>query len=171
MSNSINPYESPQVHSPELDVMPSEGLRRKKIVPARKGPRLVNFIVDYIAVYFINIGFAMALVAIWGNEALDFLDSPAGMLTSILAYVVYFVGFEATIGQTLGKLVTGTVVVNRTGEKPTFGQVLGRTFARFIPLEPLSFLGQETRGWHDTMSKTFVVNRKRLAATNPMVVR
>jgi uncharacterized RDD family membrane protein YckC len=63
-------------------------------------------------------------------------------------------------GRTLGKLITRTSVVDAEGRRPTFKQVLGRTFSRIIPFEPFSFFGKDARGWHDSMSNTFVVVKR-----------
>ena len=54
-------------------------------------------------------------------------------------------------------------VVNEDGGRPRWGQVVGRTFARLIPLEPFSVLfsnHKKRRGWHDSLSKTYVVRRR-----------
>jgi uncharacterized RDD family membrane protein YckC len=59
------------------------------------------------------------------------------------------------VGANAGKLLSGTVVVNEAGGKPTIGQVFARTLCRFIPFEAFSFLGK--RGWHDSIPKTHVV--------------
>ena len=73
----------------------------------------------------------------------------------------YFVFFESLIGRTPGKLLTGTRVVDEQGQKPSFGQILGRSLARMLPFEPLSFFGAENRGWHDSLSKTYVVKSRK----------
>ncbi|MEM6265057.1 MAG: RDD family protein, partial [Bacteroidota bacterium] len=65
--------------------------------------------------------------------------------------------FEAAFGKTPGKFVTKTQVVNKDGGKPTPGQLIGRTFARFIPFDAFSFLASNPVGWHDSLSKTRVV--------------
>jgi uncharacterized RDD family membrane protein YckC len=65
-------------------------------------------------------------------------------------------------GRSFGKLITGTVVVNKNGLRPTFESILIRTFCRLIPFDGLSFLGKSGRIWHDSLSKTYVVNRKAL---------
>jgi hypothetical protein len=46
-------------------------------------------------------------------------------------------------------------VVDEYGEKPSLSQILGRSFARAIPFEVFSCLGE--RGWHDTMSNTYLI--------------
>ena len=74
--------------------------------------------------------------------------------------LAYYLVSEATTARTLGKLVTGTKVVNEHGGKPTFGQYLGRTFARFIPFEAFSFFGTPTRGWHDSLPRTYVIKAR-----------
>jgi uncharacterized RDD family membrane protein YckC len=66
---------------------------------------------------------------------------------------------EGLTGRTLGKLVTGTMVVDENGNKPEFSRIIGRTFCRLIPFDALSFLGEEHSGWHDTISKTKVIKR------------
>jgi uncharacterized RDD family membrane protein YckC len=59
--------------------------------------------------------------------------------------LIYYVAQEALWSRTLGKLITGTKVVNEDGSKLTFGRALGRTLCRLIPFEPLSFLGGSGR--------------------------
>ncbi|MEK7253493.1 MAG: RDD family protein [Bacteroidota bacterium] len=65
-------------------------------------------------------------------------------------------------GKTIGKFITKTVVVNMDGSPVAFPTVLGRSFARLIPFEAFSFLGASGRGWHDTLTKTMVVDEKDL---------
>ena len=64
-------------------------------------------------------------------------------------------------GKTVGKFITKTRVVKADGSNPKPLDYLGRSFSRIIPFEALSFLGSEGRGWHDTISKTYVVEEKR----------
>ena len=44
--------------------------------------------------------------------------------------------------------------------RPTYGQILGRTFSRFVPFEAFSFLPSPV-GWHDRWSGTRVVRVNR----------
>jgi uncharacterized RDD family membrane protein YckC len=46
------------------------------------------------------------------------------------------------------------------GSKPDFGTTLKRTLCRIIPFEQFSFLGSQSRGWHDSICGTYVVNKK-----------
>lgn len=108
-----------------------------------KGKRLINFIVDTVCIYFISY--------IFSDQELT--------MPTILAILIppfYYIIFEGLFQKTLGKLITGTKVLMENGSKPDLKHILGRTFARMIPFEPLSVLFN-TRGWHDTLSKTIVV--------------
>ena len=70
----------------------------------------------------------------------------------------YFAFTEALFQRTLAKFLTGTRVVRADGTRPSFAQILGRSFARFIPFEAFSFLfGSHPVGWHDSLSGTRVV--------------
>lgn len=70
--------------------------------------------------------------------------------------------FEQLFGQSIGKMITRTVVLNGDGERPGFGQIIVRNLARLIPFEAFSFLTKNPTGWHDSLSKTMVVNKNQL---------
>ena len=72
-------------------------------------------------------------------------------------YLSYYAILESTTGRTLGKLITGTKVVDENGGPPSFGQVLGRTLCRCIPFEPFSFFSSDAVGWHDSLANTRVI--------------
>lgn len=76
---------------------------------------------------------------------------------SLLPVVVYYVAFESMFGKTPGKFLTGTLVIDENGGRPSVGQVVVRTLVRFVPFEALSFLSSSRRGWHDKWAKTYVV--------------
>lgn len=137
-------------------------------VPARKGLRFANFFIDNIVLNIVTFGIGMVIgvmlissgyevdsqgnfvgVPLWVNIVINFVHIPITL--------AYYIIFEMTLGRTLGKLITGTKVVNAEGGDATVGQVIGRSFARYIPFEVFSFLGETGRGWHDSLSKTYVV--------------
>lgn len=74
-------------------------------------------------------------------------------------FFVYYLLLEGIVGTSFGKLITNTVVVNGTGQRPSIGQTIGRTFCRLIPFDGWSFLFRQ-RGWHDTLSGTYVTKGK-----------
>ena len=82
------------------------------------------------------------------------------MLITLLVYLLYYFVLESLTQRTLGKLITQTKVVLENGEKPGADVIVLRSLARIIPFEPFSFLGSIPRGWHDTLTRTFVVDVK-----------
>jgi uncharacterized RDD family membrane protein YckC len=72
-------------------------------------------------------------------------------------YFMYNFVFELLFGKTIGKFLTGTKVVDNDEKKPTFKTLLIRNLCRLIPFDAFSYLIFET-GWHDSISKTTVVN-------------
>ncbi|MBC8643239.1 RDD family protein [Flavobacterium lindanitolerans] len=76
--------------------------------------------------------------------------------TALLQYI------RNLFSRTIGKFITKTVVVNINGEKPDTQEILVRSLCRLIPFETFSFLGAPNKGWHDSISKTYVVNKELL---------
>lgn len=69
----------------------------------------------------------------------------------------YYLLFEYSMQSSPGKAILGRVVVDEYGEKPTFRQLLIRSYARIVPFEPLSCLSDT--GWHDNWSNTLVIRK------------
>src|SRR5438093_12878936 len=61
---------------------------------------------------------------------------------------------EALFGRTLGKLLTGTRVIDVDRRKPGWGRAFLRMLVRCIPFEPLSLRNGVM--WHDLLSGTRV---------------
>jgi uncharacterized RDD family membrane protein YckC len=76
-----------------------------------------------------------------------------------MAYVFYYTTLEAVTGRTVGKLITGTQVVDKDGKLPALGVIFRRSLSRIVPFEAFSFLAN-ARGWHDTWTDTWVVEKK-----------
>ncbi|MEL1244784.1 RDD family protein [Flavobacterium sp. DGU11] len=132
---------------------------------ASKGKRFGTFMLDTAVFYILQI--AVALIAgilytvfeydgmlLWVTEMSD-----AGMLVLVLSInMFYFIVMEGVLQRTLGKMVTGTKVVMEDGSKPPAGVIVLRTVCRLIPFEAFSFLGERGRGWHDSITHTYVVD-------------
>lgn len=127
---------------------------------ASRGKRFLNMIIDTITFYGIvlGIGFAAGFASVYYPPALEIFEGLQGYLVVYGIYGAYYITMELTIGRTLGKILTNTRVFTQQDTPPTFGQILGRTAARLIPFEPFSFLGSTGSGWHDSLSKTKVVD-------------
>lgn len=134
--------------------------------------RFLNYLIDYIFTYA-----ASTVLGLIVPELVKVLDSVgltgfgfwifnAGSWTiiflSVLMITAYYVVAEGVFGSTVGKFITGTVVVDENGNKPGWGIILKRSLCRLIPFEIFSFLGSPSRGWHDSISNTYVVNKKDL---------
>ena len=142
MTNSMSPYEATQT------VL---GEQNYKAEPASKWLRLLNLLIDYIAFWVLGLVVGMVIIYVFGMENAHWLEG------GILVPLAYYILVEGATGRTLGKLVTGTRVVNAAGGTPSFKQILGRSLARFIPFEAFSFLGDDGRGWHDSIPDTYVI--------------
>jgi uncharacterized RDD family membrane protein YckC len=139
---------------------------------ASKSKRFANYVVDRIVIF----GLAYAGGYVIGMLKVASIDMPYDLLLAMgtagnyvvgyFMFLFYYVVMEGAFGLTLGKLVTGTRVVNGMGAKPSWGTILGRSFARIVPFEPFSFFGNT--GWHDSWTETRVVDvRNRLAPLSP----
>jgi uncharacterized RDD family membrane protein YckC len=93
-------------------------------------------------------------------------------LAWLAAAIAYFVALEAFFGRTLGKFITGTIVVDRTGRLPSLAKVLLRTLLRLVEVNPLLIGGLpagiallSTRRHQrigDVLADTYVVRKKDL---------
>ena len=110
---------------------------------ASLGKRFVNVLVDGFAIGAIGALLSMNTGSFfWGN----------------LIYFAYYIYLENSKGQTLGKMLTKTKVVNQDGSKPELAMIILRTLLRFIPILWISFLITDDKtGWHDRWTKTRVV--------------
>nr|WP_321221542.1 RDD family protein [uncultured Psychroserpens sp.] len=134
-------------------------------VLASKGIRFANFVLDYIVQILIGgaIGFVIGVVSeLTGSYGfIDFFFNSGRLMEFIFGYIIlliYYTTIETLTGRSLGKYITKTKVVLYDGSKPTFNEILVRSLCRLIPFEHFSFLGEEGKGWHDSISKTYVVD-------------
>ncbi len=127
-----------------------KGTLAEPLVDADSGKRFLNLIID--------IGVIIVLIVIFNKIIYHHsIFSYLGMfkILDIAVVFAYFYGLENSLGQTVGKMITKTKVVNLDGGKPTTQQMLVRTFSRAIPLEPVLIIGGK---WlHDSLSQTRVV--------------
>lgn len=136
---------------------------------ATSGQRFAHYVIDIIAIYVIVFlfSFTVSLVTV-AFDYYEFVDwtqnisDLEGQLVFFMFMLTYFIVFETFTSRSLAKLITGTIVVMEDGSKPDFGTITKRTLCRFIPFEALSFFSINARGWHDSISDTFVVSKNRL---------
>lgn len=153
-----NPYSAPQA------VVFDGTSVRLAIEPASRWRRLLNLLIDYAGVVLVLGVFGILLGLIGGEEAIAWLERPnvgRDYALAVGAMFVYYVPLEGLFGATLGKLLTGTRVVDENGAPPSWGQAFGRTLCRLIPFEAFSMFAPSRRGWHDRVPRTYVVRRSR----------
>lgn len=133
----------------------------RKVNTIQGATRFGHYIIDF----FIIAGVLTALALI---PAFRSLFEPMFSFTvgnfrydvNLIGYIsvfAYYMTLEATIGRTLGKFATRAYVIDEYGKQPNATQIFIRTISRFIPFYALSCLGE--RGWHDQISKTYVVSK------------
>ena len=125
-----------------------KGIRR---IESSKTVRAFNFIID--TVVFIII-LSLILFSLSEQSVYTFITAILFILP-----ILYYVIPEVLWGQTFGKLITGSIVVNEIGETPNISNILLRTLGRLIPFDQLSLILSE-RALHDRIAKTYVVNKQ-----------
>jgi len=99
-----------------------------------------------------------------------------------LAVVVgYFVGGEGAFGRTLGKQITGTIVIDKSGRAPGFAKALIRTLLRLVEVNPFLIGGlpaglallltKRRQRLGDLLAGTYVVRSRDLKQDNAPVAR
>jgi uncharacterized RDD family membrane protein YckC len=150
-----NPFAPPKAAVLEAPAPPTED------EIASRTRRFINMVIDTVAQIVLMLVLMIIAVIVYPPFAeSSFLQEESALsnyLLGLILMVVYYLPCEALFGRTLGKLITGTRVVDETGEPPSFKQILGRTFARLIPLEAFSFLKSSGIGAHDSLPGTRVV--------------
>ena len=131
-----------------------------KLPAASRWRRVLNYVLDYVGMILLVMVLAVVLALIGAEDLLNRMESTPDLVLGLVATFIYYVPLEGWLGFTLGKLVTGTVVVTTQGGKPSFGAVIGRTFCRFIPFEAFSIFTRGRVCWHDQIPGTKVVERE-----------
>ncbi|WP_108807662.1 RDD family protein [Aquimarina spinulae] len=125
---------------------------------ASQGKRFTNYILDSICILVFGFVFGIVVAFIFPSM-LSILETDSRIIDYGLGFIlgmIYYSFFEITTGRTIGKLITGTKVVDEYGNNPDMQTILVRSLCRHIPFNAFSFLGDGS-GWHDTLSKTKVI--------------
>lgn len=125
--------------------------------------RFAHFLIDSVVENLSSLAISSALAYGFDLVDPDLFSSVTPnpfqeLLIGILWMIAFYTAFEAATGRTVGKFITGTVVVTESGTKPEPIAYFYRSLCRLIPFEIFSFLGSGV-GWHDTITKTRVVRK------------
>jgi uncharacterized RDD family membrane protein YckC len=133
---------------------------------ASKTKRFLNVLIDLFIVYLFTIGIGALINGIGvvtGNYQVAnwivSLSVTENVLFGLIVMFIYYFIMEFYFSRTFGKYFTKTLVVKHNGSKPNLKSILIRTLVRFIPVEIFSFFNSNSRGWHDTLSVTYVVKK------------
>lgn len=163
-----DPYQAPE--SRVVAELPEELLA---IEAAGRWRRCLNLLIDYAVLkcFWTVLAVSYLVWSAWRGEdvveaSLRYEHAPVGLMYAyaLTTIAAYYALMEGLFGVTIGKLITGTRVVDERGGRPGWRQVLVRTLMRFVPFEPLSLFFAEdgkVRGWHDRVPRTWVVRRRR----------
>jgi hypothetical protein len=119
MSDQVNPFEPPK-----SDI--AGPLQPDQFDDASMGARFLNLTLDMIARIVLSAGFGAVFGAVGGTSR------PGAVAIALFTTLGYYVFFETLFGRTPGKLLTGTLVVNETGENRGFAQIVGRSLAPLL---------------------------------------
>lgn len=164
-NDNSNPYAAP---SSEVTYVDDSGT----FPPASVGKRFLNYLLDFGAMFVLSMGVGLLWALAFPEQLAESEAESSTSSTSLVStgkvndtmvgwavLVIYYLIFEATTGRSLGKLITGTKVVTADQQhRASFLQILGRSIARLIPFEQFSILTSDHRMWHDSLSKTIVVD-------------
>jgi uncharacterized RDD family membrane protein YckC len=138
--------------------------------------RIGNLLLDQVAFLLITVALYSVFMLVAGRTAVlagvgDPSEDVSGGVYAIIAlggFIGYYTIGEGGFGKTVGKLLTGTEVVNRNGTPLTLWRALARTCCRCVPLDQFSFFGGDRPvGWHDRWTGTFVVAAPKRASETP----
>lgn len=132
-----------------------------KYVYASHKQRLINYFVDsfissllLIIVIVIRMRSGDAYLYHW-YKSMNLFEE---IIFTKVHVAIYCLLSELFFGSTLGKLISGSKIVDIYGEKPSKQSIVIRSIGRLIPFEIFSFLTEYCRGWHDKLSYTYVVD-------------
>jgi uncharacterized RDD family membrane protein YckC len=110
-----------------------------------KGTRIINYLIDLLCISILS--------------AIIIQISNTNVPIYFVVYLIYYFSFEAINGQTIGKRITNTKVVNMYNEKASVGRILYRTVLRLNPFDIWSYLFGHEQGAHDLLSKTRLISK------------
>lgn len=140
-----------------MDLLDTSFSDKQHVAPeAPNSVRFANYIVDQLSVGMLTY-LAMLFMMVTNNADGIFSAGSVKLPTTfLLVNLSYFTISEFSTGRTLGKLLTGSRVVNSDGTSPSPAQCVLRSILRLIPFYPIFFVFGVRL--HDRLSNTRVVH-------------
>ncbi|MGY5847658.1 RDD family protein [Salegentibacter sp. HM20] len=117
--------------------------------------RAINFIIDFILWFFLAV-FAVIMLDFYLPDLSHFSINFLAYTAMILLYAGYYYFSELNSQRTLGKFLTGTKVISKSGKRPGRKQILIRSLWRLFPVDFISLMFRKNT-LHDKFSETRVV--------------
>jgi uncharacterized RDD family membrane protein YckC len=141
----------------------------KTILVAGFGRRLITALYDALIIAIA--GFFLTLILDIALLVLGLMDTGESEGFAILTTIclvawsmIYYVGFWATSGQTLGKLIGGIKVISAEDSSVSLGQAVLRYLGYVVSAAVISvgflWIAFDTRrqGWHDKIARTYLID-------------
>jgi uncharacterized RDD family membrane protein YckC len=148
--------------------MENKVFRITKTLLASRSQRVLNFAIDFAVQYIIWVSILETMVMILSlshyyafSERIKMMGLLLQFFSGALVMFFYYAFMEMYFSRTIAKYFTKTLVVMGNGTKPNGYTILTRTACRLIPFEFLSFFSTNSRGWHDMLSRTYVVKKEK----------
>ncbi len=146
---------------------------------ASSGQRISNLLIDRFIFYglFALFGIVVVLFAKFsGSEriiefisGLENINNVEDFIITNLTFTLLYFTLESTTQRTVGKYASKTMVVTENGEKPSAHAIAILSICRAIPFDSISYLGKNAYGWHDSLSKTYVVDVAKFKAKKALI--
>jgi len=142
-------------------------IAKRPVKCVSQGPRFGHSIIDGIAfqivIYTVSYIFELIVNATNVNVTFSLTIALIGSIVLLLLYPAMYAFFEYKWQKTPGKFLTKTIVIDEYGNRPNLRTIILRSLLRLVPFEAFSCLGDNSHGWHDRWSKTWVVTDEELA--------
>ncbi len=143
-----------------------EYITNRKVRTVKTGPRFGHFFIDILAFQILLACFEyimnLAQLAIGDTNPIGLTIALISSVTLLLFYPIMYLVCEYLWQQTPGKFLTQTIVIDEYGNKPKLSSLVLRSLIRLVPFEAFSCLDDNSYGWHDKWSDTFVVKKTEL---------
>jgi uncharacterized RDD family membrane protein YckC len=135
---SVVPAEPPASEPVPPEPVPPAAAGGEDLLGVRSGAALIDLAL--LVALFVVLSVTIGEASVGGGGFSFSLNSIAAAALYFGLVLVYYFALEATIGQTVGKLLTGLRVVGRDGDRPSVGAVAIRTVVRLVDWLPLLYL-------------------------------
>jgi uncharacterized RDD family membrane protein YckC len=141
-------------------------ITNRKVRTVKAGPRFGHFFIDVIAFQILIALFeyvmSLAQLATGDSNPIGLTIALISSLSLLLFYPIMYLVCESLWQQTPGKFLTQTIVIDEYGNKPKLSSLVLRSLIRLVPFEAFSCLDDNSYGWHDKWSDTYVVKKTEL---------